>query len=462
MIHQKPALPFLGWPGILRLGLVQSALGGLVMLSTSMLNRVMVVEYALPAILPAALIGWHYAVQLARPAWGHASDQGGNRKRWIIGGIGVLALGSVLATNAIFLTAASIAAGLILLALAFTLIGAGVGAAGTSLLALLASRVEPGKRPAAAAATWIMMVAGIAVTAGVSSQFLDPFSPERLAMVAGAVALACFLVALLAVAGVAEGRADSTDMPRETPPLSGHDAPGAANAAGKGFSAALAAIWEESRVRQFTIFVFISMLAYSIQDVILEPFAGHVFGFTPGQSTALSGQQHGAVLAGMLLVGIFGRRLGSLLPGGTRALVVIGCLISGSALFALALGGLAGEGFPLVAVVMLLGFGNGMFAVSAIAAMMDLAGHDGTGREGIRMGLWGAAQAIAFGLGGLLGAGGVDTGRAFLPADQQAYALVFAAEGLLFLLSAGLALRIHMPRAKTGDDRNVRRMGAVA
>ncbi|WP_448579695.1 BCD family MFS transporter [Thermaurantiacus sp.] len=453
MIQQKLVPPFLGWPGILRLGLVQSALGGLVMLSTSMLNRVMAVEYALPAILPAALIGWHYAVQLARPVWGHASDRGGNRKRWIVGGVGTLALGSVLATNAIFLTDISLLGGLLLLALAFTLIGAGVGAAGTSLLALLASRVEPGKRPAAAAATWIMMVAGIAVTAGVSSQFLDPFSPDRLAMVAGAVALACFLVALMAVAGVAEGRAGSPELPDGAPPMA---------AAGKGFGTALAAIWEEPRVRQFTVFVFISMLAYSIQDVILEPFAGHVFGFTPGQSTALSGQQHGAVLAGMLLVGIFGRRLAGLLPGGTRALVVIGCLISGSALFALALGGLAGEGFPLVPVVMLLGFGNGMFAVSAIAAMMDLAGHDGSGREGIRMGLWGAAQAIAFGLGGLVGAGGVDTGRAFLAADQQAYALVFAAEGLLFLLSAGLALRIHMPRATAGDDRTVTRMGAVA
>ena len=29
------------------------------------------------------------------------------------------------------------------------------------------------------------------------------------------------------------------------------------------------------------------------QDVILEPYAGQVFGFTPGQSTGLSGVQHG-------------------------------------------------------------------------------------------------------------------------------------------------------------------------
>ncbi len=29
-----------------------------------------------PAMLPAALVGWHYAVQLTRPRWGHGSDRG--------------------------------------------------------------------------------------------------------------------------------------------------------------------------------------------------------------------------------------------------------------------------------------------------------------------------------------------------------------------------------------------------
>ena len=39
----------LGWLGIVRLGLVQTALGAIVVLTTSTLNRVMVVEMALPA-----------------------------------------------------------------------------------------------------------------------------------------------------------------------------------------------------------------------------------------------------------------------------------------------------------------------------------------------------------------------------------------------------------------------------
>ena len=87
----------LGWLGIFRLGLVQAALGAVVVLMTSTLNRVMVVEYALPASLPGLLVTLHYAVQALRPRFGHGSDAGGRRTPWIIGGMAVLAAGGALA-----------------------------------------------------------------------------------------------------------------------------------------------------------------------------------------------------------------------------------------------------------------------------------------------------------------------------------------------------------------------------
>ena len=58
------------------------------------------------------------------------------------------------------------------------------------------------------------------------------------------------------------------------------------------FVAALAQVWSEPTARRFAIFVFISMLAYSAEDLILEPFAGTVFSFTPGETTKLAGVQH--------------------------------------------------------------------------------------------------------------------------------------------------------------------------
>ena len=66
----------LGWLGIVRLGLVQSSLGAIVVLTTSTLNRIMVVEMGLPALLPGLLLAWHYVVQVLRPRMGHGSDQG--------------------------------------------------------------------------------------------------------------------------------------------------------------------------------------------------------------------------------------------------------------------------------------------------------------------------------------------------------------------------------------------------
>jgi BCD family chlorophyll transporter-like MFS transporter len=83
----------LSWLAIVRLGLVQMALGAIVVLTTSTLNRLMVVELALPAVVPGLLVALHYGIQITRPSWGFASDAGGNRTRWIGGGMAALACG---------------------------------------------------------------------------------------------------------------------------------------------------------------------------------------------------------------------------------------------------------------------------------------------------------------------------------------------------------------------------------
>ena len=72
----------LGWFSIVRLGLVQTALGAVVVLMTSTINRVMVVELALPAFVPGLLVALHYGVQILRPAWGYGSDMGGRTSAW--------------------------------------------------------------------------------------------------------------------------------------------------------------------------------------------------------------------------------------------------------------------------------------------------------------------------------------------------------------------------------------------
>ena len=94
---------------------------------------------------------------------------------------------------------------------------------------------------------------------------------------------------------------------------------------------------------------------------------------------------------------------------------------------------------PLELAVVGLGFFNGMFAVAAIGSMMSLAGSGSKRREGTRMGLWGAAQAIAAGFGGLLGTILVDLLQVANLSPVNAYGMVFSLEASLFALAALLA-----------------------
>jgi BCD family chlorophyll transporter-like MFS transporter len=426
----------IGWGGILRLGLVQACLGAVVVLTTSTLNRVMVVELGLPALLPGLLVGLHYVLQVLRPRMGYGSDVGGRRTPWIVGGMATLAVGGFVAAAAVVWMGSDRVAGIALALVAFTLIGVGISAAGTSLLVLLAKRVDDARRAPAATVVWVMMIAGFAVTAGVAGQLLDPYSPARLLAVCGGVSAAAFVVSTLALLGV-EGRERGArpEAPAERP----------------AFLAALAEVWAEPAARRFTVFVFVSMLAFSAQDLILEPFAGLVFGYTPGESTQLSGVQHSGVLLGMIAVALAGGPLGRRwLPaafGSLRLWTVGGCLVSGAALAGLVVGGTVGTGWPLRVNVFLLGAANGAFSIAAIASMMRMAGQGRERREGTRMGLWGAAQAIAFGLGGLIGATASDVARWLVGSPASAYGIVFLAEALLFVVAARLAWQVG--RAET-------------
>jgi MFS transporter, BCD family, chlorophyll transporter len=421
----------LGWLGIFRLGLVQTALGAIVVLTTSTMNRVMVVELALPAMLPGALVTLHYGLQILRPRFGYGSDQGGRRIPWIVGGMAVLAIGGVGAAIATAWMTTNMAAGIGLAISAFVLIGLGVGACGTSLLALMATQVVPARRAAAAMIMWMMMIAGIVVTATTAGHFLDPFSPSRLVTVTASVAAVAFAVTMLAILGI-----------ERLPPQEREEVPASEKTP---FLTVLGQVWADPLARGFTVFVFLSMLAYSAQDLILEPFAGSVFGLPPGQTTKLAGVQHAGVFVGMLIAGLLGSGRFGRARWSLRVWTIGGCLASALALIALAAGAFVGPSFPLRHAVFALGTGNGIFAVAAIGSMMTLASEGQSKREGTRIGLWGAAQAFAFGLGGFLGTVGVDVARSLLTSTATAYAIVFVAEGILFVLSAVLAARLGKP-----------------
>ncbi len=414
----------ISWLGILRLGLVQMALGAIVVLTTATMNRVMVVELAMPAVLPGVLVAFYYATQFLRPRFGHGADVGGRRTPWIIGGVLTLAAGAIGAALSVGVMAHAPAWGIAAAVPSFLLIGLGIGAAGTNLLALLSARVDDARQAAAGSAVWIMMIAGLALTGITAGILLDPYSPGRLVAVTFGVCAAALALTVLGVWGQDGG----TEV----------------RAAPQPFAATLREIWAESRTRTFTIFVFASMLAYNLQDLILEPFAGHVFGMTVGESTALGGQHHAGALLGMLLVLASGTALQRYVVP-IRVWIVGGCVLSGCALVGLAFGAQSAPLWPLGANIFALGLANGVFAVAAIGAMMGLAREGGATRTGARMGVFGAAQAFGFGIGSFTGTVASDVMRRVMGSDALGYGSVFAAEGLIFLIAAALALRITAP-----------------
>ncbi len=439
-----------GWAKIARLGLVQTALGAIVVLMTSTINRVMVVELAFPALVPGLLVAAHYGVQTLRPAWGYGSDIGGRRTPWIIGGMAALAFGAVGVALGTAIAATSKPLGIALAALSFLVVGVGVGAAGTSVLAMLAMRVTSGRRAAAASTVWMMMIFGFALSAPLAGYFLDPFSNERLIAVTAAVSAAAFLVSVLAVWGVEDDAVASSarrPAPRARP----------------GFAAAVREQWSDPAARRFAIFIFISMLAYSAQELLVEPFAGLAFGMTPGVTTKLAGLQHGGVLAGMIGVALAASVIGGPVFGSLRLWTVGGCVASALSLLGIAAGGLlSAPPTAFVAAVFALGVSNGSFSVAAIGSMMSLAGAGAASREGTRMGIWGAAQAIAFSLGGVAATLLVDVARLMSASAHIAYSLAFAADATLFLVSAALASAIAQGFSPAHANRALTRSGAIS
>lgn len=417
----------LSWVNILRLGLVQMALGMIVVLTTATMNRVMVVELALPAILPGLLVSLYYGTQFLRPHFGHGADSGGRRTPWIVGGVFVLGLGAIGAAISVGLMERNTTLGIVCAIPSFLLIGLGIGAGGTNLLALLAARVGEGRQAAAGSAVWIMMIFGLAATGITAGLLLDPYSPARLLAVAAGVSGIALTLTLIGVWG--QERTPAPVKPRENRSLA--------------FRQVARELWDDTRVRRFTIFVFASMLAYNLQDLILEPFAGHVFGMTVGESTQLGGMHHAGALVGMLAVLLSGTVIARWVTVPIRVWIVGGCLLSGAALVGMAIGGTRPETWPLAANVFTLGLANGAFAVAAIGAMMGLAREGDESREGVRMGIFGAAQAIAFGLGSFLGTAAADVMRGLLASDAMAYGSVFAAEGAVFLVAAVLATSLN-------------------
>ncbi|TRD22587.1 MFS transporter [Palleronia caenipelagi] len=379
-------------PQLLRLSLFQVSVGMASVLLLGTLNRVMIVELGLGAMLVAAMIALPVLIAPFRALLGHRSDTHRSAlgwKRvpylwfgtlWQMGGLALmpfalLVLGGDTVHDVPF-------AGEVLAAGAFIMTGVGLHMTQTAGLALASDRADDATRPRVVALLYVMFLAGMAVSALIFGWLLSEFSPLRLIRVVQGAALVTVLLNIVAL-WKQESFRPMTPTERAAPRPSFRDA--WADLASGGDAGRLLAV------------VFLGTLAFNMQDVLLEPYGGEILGLAVAETTRLS-----ALWAvGALVAFAFAARAMARGRDPVR-LAAAGLLFGICAFSAVVFAAPMQSALLFYAGAMGIGFGGGLFAVSTLTSAMTLPARGLAGR-GLALGAWGAAQATAAGLSIALG-----------------------------------------------------------
>lgn len=369
---------------LLRLSLFQVSVGMATALLIGTLNRVMIVELGVGAWLVSALVALPILVAPFRALIGFRSDThrsvlGWRRVPYIWLGTWLQFGGLAIMPFALILLSGDITHGPWWIghasgALAFLMVGAGMQTVQTAGLALATDIAPEEARPRVVALMYVMLLAGMVVSAAVFGFLLADFSQVRLVKVvqgSASVTMALNLIALWKQEPRVLGRRhDATDE--------------------SGFREAWARFAGASRARRFLWATGLGTAAFSMQDIVLEPYGAEILGLGVGATSALTGLIAAGSLAAFALAA---RRLSS---GSDPLRVAATGALFGLAAFSMVIFA-EPVGSPMLfrAGVVLIGFGGGLFAVGTLTAAMAL---DTEGFKGLALGAWGGVQATCAGL----------------------------------------------------------------
>jgi BCD family chlorophyll transporter-like MFS transporter len=408
-----------------RLGLFQLAAGSSSVIFLGVVNRVMRVEFALDVFLVSLVVGGgHYLGGLISLAFGHYSDThplaGYRRTSYALVGMLVSAACLAVAPFVVQWIAANQNALTWVLAFFFFFAeGIATAIAGTSYLALIADLTNEKERGPASGAAWTMLMVGIIVTGILSGVVLDPYSFStftNLAWIGAGIALLLPLAALLG----------------QEQRLTGAEPVAATR--GPGFVASLRLLLSSRQARWFGGFLLVGLFSFFMQDVILEPFGGEVFGLTASETARFNSYLGTGVILGMLLGGWL------LIPRfGKERITALGCWLTAGGFALLSLAGFAHQARLLSLAITVLGFGSGFFTVGGVALMMDLTAAKHTG---LFAGAWTLMRNLATGPASIAGGALISSFVTLGTTPGQAYSLVFALEGLGSLIALFLLARV--------------------
>lgn len=427
-------------PRLLRLSLFQISVGMTTVLLNGTLNRVMIVELSVPAWLVSAMIALPLLFAPFRALIGHRSDHhrsvlGWRRVPYIWFGTLLQFCGLAIMPFALLLMSRPELApfGAPAAAVAFLLTGAGLHTAQTAGLALATDLAPEDARPRAVALLYVMLLLGMVVSAFLIGGALRDFRPTRLIQVVQGVAFLTMVLNLTALWKQEARKPVCTAAIQEPSPS---------------FAETWRAFVNDRRSARLLVAVGFGAAAFSMQDILLEPYGGEVLRISVGGTTELTGLWALGNLAGF---GYAARRLSS--GADTHRLAGLGGVIGIVAFLAVIFAAPLSSGLLLYAGAGLIGLGAGLFLVGTLTAAMALAKD---GQSGIALGAWGAVQASAAGLA--IAAGGIgrdliaglavtgDLG-ATLAGRATGYGAVYATE-ILLLFATLIALGPLVGRAE--------------
>jgi len=416
-------------PQLLRLSLFQVSVGMASVMLLGTLNRVMIVELSVPAMIVAVMIALPVLVAPFRALLGFRSDTyrsaiGWKRipylwfgSLWQMGGLAVMPFALIVLSGDQTLGPAW--AGEVLAALAFLMTGLGLHMTQTAGLALAADRATDETRPRVVALLYVMFLLGMAVSAVVIGWLLQDFGQIRLVRVVQGAAATGILLSLIAFWRQERVRPMSK-AERESPrPL---------------FRDAWRDYMRGGTAGRLLAVVFVGTMAFNMQDVLLEPYGGEVLGLSVSATTLLTTVWAGGALLGFALAA---RRLAARANPYRMAGsgILVGIVAFSAVIFAAPLGSttmfFAGAG--------LIGFGAGYFAVSTLTTAMTMPETGSAGR-GLALGAWGAAQATAAGLAIAIGGGVRDWAGGMALSGDLGVALQTASTGYSVVYHIEIAL----------------------
>ncbi len=412
-------------PRLLRLALFQVSVGMAAVLLTGTLNRVMIVELSMPGALVALMVGLPLLIAPLRALIGFKSDThrsvlGWRRAPFIwfgsmlqFGGLALMPFALLILSGD---THGPAWIGHASAAVAFLLVGLGMHMTQTAGLALAADLATEENRPRVVALLYVMLLIGTLVSAIVISGLLVDFTPVRLIQVIQGAAVATMALNLISL----------WKQEARNPAATAHDR------AHDSFADQWRTLVATPGARRLLAAVGLGAAAFSMQDVLLEPYGAQILDLSVAQTTALTALWAGGMLTGFTLAA---RQLSR--GGEAHRLAGGGALVGVAALSLIVLAAPMQSAIVFCVGVAGIGLGAGLFSVGTLTSAMTLARE---GRTGLALGAWGAVQATATGLAIIIGGGARDVIGALAMSGALGPALANPATGYSFVYHLELGL----------------------